>query len=51
MLNYFTGFIMFLNYLETRDDVYMVNIKTVIEWMRRPNTLAEIQKHSGPLSC
>jgi len=42
---------MFLDYLQGRGDVYMVNINKVIEWIRRPTTLADIRETSGPLSC
>ncbi|XP_066913537.1 chitin deacetylase 8-like [Clytia hemisphaerica] len=45
------GFIRFLDYLESRDDVYLVNIQQVIDWMRSPTPLADIKKDSGPLSC
>ena len=47
----FPGFIRFLDYLESREDVYVVNILKVIDWMRSPTSLANIKSDSGPLSC
>ena len=42
---------MFLDYLGTRKDVYMVSVNQAIEWVKNPTKLEDIRIHRGPLSC
>ena len=47
----FSGFLMFLDYLEQRGDVYMVNFQQALDWVQAPTKRSDLRRNSGPLSC